>query len=70
MEPVLAGQAVKQFANLEDFSPGRTVAARARVGRGNRRQFTGWSRNVVITTFITHEYRGGPWTTAVQGPIF
>ena len=29
---------------------------------------TGRFFKVVIMTFITHEYRGGPWTSAVQGP--
>ena len=24
----------------------------------------------VIATFITHEFNRGPWTSAVQGPIF
>ena len=24
--------------------------------------------NAVITTFITHEFNRGPWTSAVQGP--
>ena len=33
-----------------------------------RRLGTGQPANVVITTVIMHEFSGGPWTTAVQGP--
>jgi hypothetical protein len=37
-------------------------------GRDGLRFLSGWAANVVFTTFITHEYSGGPWTSAVQGP--
>jgi len=39
------------------------VARRGRAGFGASGLF-----NAVITTFITHEFNRGPWTSAVQGP--
>lgn len=38
--------------------------------RGDGRFLTGWAIKSVMITFITHEFSGGPWTSAVQGPIF
>ena len=41
-------------------------------GRGARREgvrlLAGPPAHAVIMTFITHEFSGGPWTSAVQGP--
>jgi len=36
--------------------------------RGQARFLTRRPANAVITTFITHHFSRGPWTSAVQGP--
>ena len=49
--------------------PGLQGAASAscRPGPGRVGPLTGRVANVVIMTFITGEFSGGPWTSAVQG---
>ena len=40
----------------------------ASTGLGSVRLEAGWPFKMVFTTIITHEFSGGPWTFAVQGP--
>ena len=42
---------------------------RSKIKAAARRFLTGRPANAVISTFISHEFSGGPWTSAVQGEI-
>jgi len=65
-----AGRAEEKFAKLEVCVEGGAEAAGETGRRVARRFLTGWPGNVVFTTFITHQFSRGPWTSAVQGPKF
>ena len=58
----------KKFWKLEVWAAGRAVAAAEGAAWRSARFVTGRSFNAVVMTFITHEFSGGPWTNAVQGP--
>jgi hypothetical protein len=41
---------------------------KSKIQMATRWFLTGRPFKVVVMTFITHEFSGGPWTKAVQGP--
>ena len=58
----------KKFWKLEVWAAGRAGVAAEGAAWHRTRFLTGRSFNGVIMTFIMHEFSGGPWTSAVQGP--
>jgi hypothetical protein len=60
----------EKHRKLEDSSAGRAEATGREVRRDSARFLTGRPVNVVVMTFITHEFSRGPWTSAVQGLFF
>ena len=60
----------KKFAILRDCAFRRAGVPAARARRGGVRRLAGRRAHGVIMTFIMGEFSGGPWTSAVQGPIF
>ena len=63
---VPGAKATESSRNLKIDPPGGRVWA----GRRRTRFLTERRARFVITTFITHEFNRGPWTSAVQGPKF